>query len=307
VVRKLLFSVVLSLIAAVSSAQPPPKEKEPPPDCAALEKQASSSVELLALGRCHEKAGKTASAYLAFKKAAAQAKTENAEGRMKQANEAAAALEAKLSKLTIEVIAPAAGLEIRRDGVPIPPEERGLPVAIDPGLHRIEASAPGAAPWSTDVQIQPNGDSQLVSVPELKQQAAAPAPQPETTPASPALPAPRGAVREEGGMTDRRIAGITLVAVGGAGIIVGAILGGLAMKEASDGEEQCPGKVCPVGVSASEVRDDIRPLAEGSTMTLVIGGAAAALGITLLIIDAACENELTVAVDPLGIRLRGSF
>jgi hypothetical protein len=108
-------------------------------------------------------------------------------------------------------------------------------------------------------------------------------------------------------MPDRRIAGITLTVLGGAAIITGAILGGVALSKGSDAEERCPGRVCPAGVSASEVRDEIRPLAEGSTMTLVMGGAAAALGVSLLIIDAACGDEVGVSLGPGSLQVRGRF
>ena len=66
--------------------------------------------------------------------------------REKNARSAADALEPKLPKLTIVVLGTETNvrLEVRRDGAVVPSSMWGMSVAVDPGEHTFEASAPGA-------------------------------------------------------------------------------------------------------------------------------------------------------------------
>src|SRR5262245_41081861 len=85
--------------------------------------QASQRIDpavgtLINLARCYEKVGRTASAWAAWRDAAATAKQQGQPAREKTAREAADALEPSLARLTIEVPADAReiSLKITRDG-----------------------------------------------------------------------------------------------------------------------------------------------------------------------------------------------
>src|SRR5262249_4314765 len=101
------------------------------------------------LANCYEKWGKTASAWATFKSAAASYRAHNRADWEQKARDRAAALESKLSRLTIVVPAETnvAGFEVRRDGSPVGSSEFGTAIPVDPGDHAIDATAPGKKPW----------------------------------------------------------------------------------------------------------------------------------------------------------------
>src|ERR1019366_6410179 len=113
----------------------------------------------------------------------------------------AAALQPKLSKLTVAVPKGTPGLEVKLDGRPMDAGAYGVAVPVDAGKHALEATAPGHTPFTTEVTVGADADQKSVDVPELPLAPTPPQPAPDET--SHAL----------GG---RRIAAI---AVAGAGVI----------------------------------------------------------------------------------------
>ena len=110
---------------------------------------------LLYLGECYEQLGLTASAWATFTAAIDAAKRVNNRGREQIAIERAATLADKVSRLTLVVPdeAQVAGLEVKQDGRVVAEAAWGVPLPIDPGLHVIEATAPGRQPWTKQVSI----------------------------------------------------------------------------------------------------------------------------------------------------------
>jgi hypothetical protein len=113
----------------------------------------------LNLADCYERTGRTASAWVLFRKAADKA-TATGDDRATYARTRAATLEPVLARLTItSAVAP---LEIRIDRVVLSGDDLGGGIPIDPGDHRIEARMPGASEvWSHVVTVAPRA---LVSV-----------------------------------------------------------------------------------------------------------------------------------------------
>ena len=97
---------------------------------------------LLNLGDCNEKRGKLASAWSNYRQATSLALSRN-DARAEFAKKRAAALDGKLSTLTIDVLAPEAGLRVTRDGLDVGEGAWGTAIPIDAGTHVIEAKAPG--------------------------------------------------------------------------------------------------------------------------------------------------------------------
>jgi hypothetical protein len=122
----------------------------------------------LNLADCHERQGRTATAWAEFSEAASQAGKRD-DVRAAYARQRADALEPRLTKLVISV-APAnrlPGLVVRRDNVVVPGEAFGTPLPVDPGNHTITASATGAQPWSTRIDSKMPGELVAVRVPRL--------------------------------------------------------------------------------------------------------------------------------------------
>jgi hypothetical protein len=122
----------------------------------------------LNLGDCRAKLGQTASAWAAFV-AAGRLARKVADPRMAEADRRSAELEPTLSYLTINVT-PVPQLAIERDNVATDPTVWGQSVPVDPGRIAISAHAPGYDPWSTTIDIAPNGERRIVTVPALHPQ-----------------------------------------------------------------------------------------------------------------------------------------
>jgi len=170
----------------------------------------------LYLADCYEQAGKTASAWALFQEAADGARRVQQSDREQIANERAASLKGRLSKLELRV-APARrvpGLELRINDTVVPSASWNTAMPVAPGASRVEARAPGKKPWSVAIKIADGPSSQVVEVGALSD-----APQAMSTDSAGVLSdklAPR-----DPGATQRTIgyvvgaAGIVGVAVGG--------------------------------------------------------------------------------------------
>jgi len=174
------------------------KEKKYAEACAAFE--ASQQMDpnpttLFKLADCREQNGDLATAWSLYTAAAKQTQGDGKRTAVyKAAKKGAAALEPRLSMLTIAVPAEARvdGLVILRDEARVAADAWNKAVPVDGGGHVIAAQAPGHERWSTAVTVKPEGDRQTVTVPSLALQAAPP-PVPEVKRDTEAKPAPREA------------------------------------------------------------------------------------------------------------------
>lgn len=120
------------------------------------------------LASCYESLGKLASAHALFLDVAAEAAQREQAEREKVARERARAVEPRLSRLTIEVpFASSPALRVERDGALVGSAQWGLPVPVDPGVHRVTASAPGREPWVAEVTVPADAGVTRVNVPPL--------------------------------------------------------------------------------------------------------------------------------------------
>ena len=102
---------------------------------AARELYTSAGI-LLNLADCHEKIGRTASAWTEFGEAAAVAKRTNRDADADEATRRQTELAPKLARLTIAVPHAVPGLSVERDGAPIAPPPGGASLPVDPGDAR---------------------------------------------------------------------------------------------------------------------------------------------------------------------------
>lgn len=97
------------------------------------------------LALCHEKEGRLSLALTEFEAALAQAVKDKRRDREAIARERIAAISVKVPRLLI-TIAPGAdmpGLVVKLDGNELKREQLGTTLTVDPGVHRIDVSAPG--------------------------------------------------------------------------------------------------------------------------------------------------------------------
>jgi serine/threonine-protein kinase len=289
---------------------------------------------MLYLADCYDHNGQTASAWALFLEAASLAHTAGQADREKKARAHAAALEPKLSRLSISLAAGAEipGIEVKRDGQPIGKALWGTAVPLDPGEHHIEASAPGKQPWSVTLQI---GAQELstrnVEVPALADvpkpatpapppvapAPAAPPPGPPTAPAAaPPRPAPgpRAAPRplppipEEPPTSSARVAGYSMIGIGLATAAVGGVLGAVALLDKTDSEAGCRvNNVCLPDAAAS--RSSAVTMATGSTGALIAGGTSFLVGMIIIIATRPAESidrQVAVVAPRLSLGLGGA-
>jgi hypothetical protein len=231
---------------------------------------------VLWLADCYENTGRTASAWAAFKEAAAAAALHH-DDRESVARDRAEKLEANLARLTI-VVPPAAaaeGLQVHRDGTLVGSAEWGLGVPVDPGIHTIAAVAAGRRPWSVTVQVASGLETSTITVPVLQLDIA------RTEPPSHFQGGEQGtsaADRTRG--NGQRLAGIAVSGAGLASVLVGTVFSFMAKSTydgANTGGDCLPDNEC--NQAGKTDRSRARSLALVATVTIGVGAAALAGGV----------------------------
>jgi hypothetical protein len=239
---------------------------------------------LLNLGLCYEKNGQLASAWTTLNEALGIARRDGSDDRIELATKHIAALEPRLSRLTVAVPADAdvPGLVVLRDGSPVGRVAWGTAMPIDPGSHRIEASAEGYETWSTTVEVVEDASSLSVDVPALvKKPVAVPdVPPPRVPPTlAPIEPARE---RPPDSSATQRVLGWIGVGVGTAAVAAGTYFGLRALSKQSQSEDECRTVCSPQGADLSR---DAGRFADYATVSFAVGivgiGAGGYLLLTL--------------------------
>lgn len=261
----------------------------------------------LYLADCYEQAGKTASAWALFQEAADGARRAQQADREQIANERAAKLKGRLSKLELRVSAArrVPGLELRINDAPVPSASLNIPLPVDPGQTRIEARAPGKKPWLFQLGVTDGPSNQVVQVGELEN-----APQPLSSDSANVVS--EKLAPHDPGATQRTI-GYVVGAVGVVGLAVGGYFGLHALSLNKQSKSNCraddPNACTSEGAAT---RDDAQSAATLSTVASIGGGALLATGLTLVFTapSAAPTRGSTsvpaqASLPGLGLQLRG--
>jgi hypothetical protein len=122
------------------------------------------------LAECYEKTHHHVNAWTTWLDAANRAREQRRDDLAAYATQRAHDVKATLAWVTIDVpeAAAFAGLAVERNGVPIGRLEWGTPLPVDPGRHRVRATAPNRAPWETLIDVAGAGASVTVHVPALE-------------------------------------------------------------------------------------------------------------------------------------------
>jgi tetratricopeptide (TPR) repeat protein len=233
---------------------------------------------LLALALCHEGQGKTATAKRELEEAAALGRKNGREDLAKAAQKRAAAMEPTLSKLVIRMpqTEDAERYDVRCDGAAIAPADRGTPLAVDPGEHKVEVSAKGKVARSYVVRLSGAGSIEIV-VDKLEDAAVAKhesKPKAEMNVLTTEPPPADGEASSSG--TGQKIIGWSLVAIGVGGLGTGAYFGGRALSQQAEGRRA-------EGAEAHDANDRAKDSFKVSVMSVAGGTAALAVGIIMLI------------------------
>jgi hypothetical protein len=192
---------------------------------------------MLNLAVCHEKQGRTATAWAEFHDALDMARRDKREEREDFALKHIAAIEPELSRLTIKVPIEGApqGLEILRNGSPLKRAAWSTATPLDPGPQTIVARAPGYAAWSTTITLGEHADAKTVEVPSL-------------TRAGEAQPVGPGPSPGRASAGAQRPIGFALLGLGAATLGVGAGFGVHALSSNATAHTACMSdSVCPPG------------------------------------------------------------
>jgi hypothetical protein len=213
------------------------------------------------LGTCYEGLGKSASAYRSYRAAVLLGQSDPATSDVvSAASTRLESLSRRVARLMVVVpdVSPREVL-VRVDGEAMRRETLVEPLALEPGSHRIEASAPGSAPFQSSLTLS-EGDQASITV------ALPPVSHPDET----------GALESPGARSNSVLPWVFYGA--GTLLFAGAAVTLLVRQaDIASLDQSCPRGVCPPGSNQSDLESTRnQALIEGPIgVTLAAGGLAA--------------------------------
>lgn len=232
---------------------------------------------LISLAQCFEGQSKLAAARQHWQEAADLADaTADRLQRGPIAREKVAELDKKVARLTI-VRAPdaPASTSVKRDDVALTSASFGSALPVDVGRHVLVASAEGFEPKTFEIELAAGESKEIVIGPG----AALPPPPPGAPLGGDGGAGAEARDRGEG----RRIAAYTLGGIGIVGLGLGTIFGLKASSNWSDAQDKCAPGACFQKAEAESLKSDASSAGTISTIGFIVGGAALASGIVLLV------------------------
>jgi hypothetical protein len=225
----------------------------------------------------------------------------------REAEQLEAALVPRIPSLTVIVQnePPPIGLRATIDGAAVPGEALAFPIKVNPGMRRVVVAAKGHLSAEQSVEVVERHAVDVRFRLEVD-------PNVPTEPEAAVDDAP-AASGDSGGISPVAWIGF---GVGGACLVVGVVTGALAMSQSSDLEEACPNKRCPPSREAD--LDSMTALSHTSTVTLVLAGVGAGVGLVGLLALSGGEEEpstddadevgaLRLLVGPASLGVEGRF
>lgn len=224
---------------------------------------------LLNLAVCHEREGKSATAWVELRQSRVFAERDGRDDRLALIDEHLRALEPKLSKIVIVVPAGAdrTDFEVTLDERLVRRPAWGSQIPVDPGAHRIVAKAGGKKPSQRDVTVRGDAEVQTVTLAPLEDEPSATPPPGRQPIVPPEVP------RTEHTRPDRTAAYVA-GGIGLAGIVIGSVAGMRAIVKHRDAPA-CTSQPCPDSVDAN---DSAKTAADVSTVAFSIGVVSLAVG-----------------------------
>jgi serine/threonine-protein kinase len=263
----------------------------------------ASPVRYLALATCWERAGRTASAWEAYRRAGELAALGQSEYGP-TAHEGEARLSSQLTRLEVDTPADAAATElvVDLDGAHLAPALYGVPVPVDPGVHHLTAAAPGHQTWSLELTLPANAGTTRLGVPSMPSVAraaqvdASPLPIAAREPA----PSPAGSSVDPGalrpGQTQRTV-GLVLGGAGVATIGTGVVFAVMAANARAALDAKCFQSIC--SASGKKEYDEAKRDAVLGNVALGVGVASLASGIVVYLLAPAEKSAAATHLVPL--------
>ena len=258
---------------------------------------------LLNVGNCIQSQGDLVGALAAFEETAKLSREEpdprKAEVWSAAAREEIDALAPRVPRIIVN--APSeADVAVALDGTPL--GAFGEPRTLNPGAHRLVASAPGKLDHQREITLA-EGQSLAVDIPRLE-----PVPAAAPPAAVPLASADSEAAPTEGS-GHSLVVPWTLVGVGRAALAGGLVTGLVAAQRTADLEEACPNHVCEDDLSKRDAAHDAAVLAD---ILMGAGLAVTAAGVTWLVLESEHDTSsarLSAACDlhGCGASVRGRF
>lgn len=228
----------------------------------------------ISLGSCMDKWGKTASAMKHYADARTWSRDQGKSDKISEIDTLIGKLAPRLSRLTITVPAEYAKLEgfaVRRGGETLSRDDWGEAKVIDPGKYDIEVMATGYPTWKTKLEVAIGQTIEITLNPGWREPKKG---------FGPGL-------------------GFMGLGVGGALLVTGGILGGVAIGKYNEStrsylcndQNQC--------IRAGyDLRLEAQQFGNVSTGFIIAGGVVAATGLTLVLLSKSSKNETTATVRP---------
>jgi tetratricopeptide (TPR) repeat protein len=266
---------------------------------------------LLYLARAHAKLGQFVKAREAYLRVTKEQLAPNAPQAFREAQSTAqkelSAVNPKIGSLEIKVEGAEAAkdLAIKIDGTPIASVLVGVPQAVDPGEHRIEASATGFRAQPQTVRLGEGEKASTILKLEVDPNAApatAAHPGHAAPAAAPGAPPAAAPVRDTSVSMDTtssgsgmRIGSYVGFGVGAVGLGLGTVFLLKAGSKRSDADALCnlPNGACPAS-KKSEIQaldDEAKSAATLSVVGFAVGGAGIAAGVEMLLLSGKSESS----------------
>ncbi len=265
--------------------------------CPAIEESLrldSRAGTLFTLAECYAKGGRAASAvtrydeYLGLFAKMSPDQQARQQGREKIAEAQRAKLKPQIATLAV-ALAPGApeGTTVRRDETELRGPSLGAALPVDAGEHVVIARTPDGQEVKEVVKLGP-GESKALTLRVLG-------------PATGAQGDKTAPPASGDYWTGQRIAGISLASAGAAGLIVGAVGGGLALSNKSAAEESCniERETCATSEGLDHI-DTAQTMGLMSTIGLAVGGGLLATGVVVFFTAPSSDVEVSVRYVPGG-------
>jgi hypothetical protein len=264
--------------------------------------------KLAYLAVCHERQGKTATAYREYLEVAASARAAGLPEREAKARHLAERIAPALLHARFHRAAPRTAGQITCNGSPLPEEAPDGTIALDPGDYECTVAAPGHLSWSTSFTLGEEERSVVVVVPALKplpiEDPVPATPRPRQAPKRPRRP-PATATTTANPVPFYIGAGVAF-ATGIAGVIVGGVYGARTFDQKDESDALCADGCNQAGVDAM---NDARTSSYVSTVGFIVGLAGLGTGAFLTAWGATrpTHDEVALRVAPGSIAIAGAW
>lgn len=198
-----------------------------------------------------------------------------------------------------------AGTVVKMNGVEVGAASLGIPLRVDPGEITLSTQAPGGPLREQRITLEKAAKRPITLEVAPPEPSAAP---PPVAPAAPAPPPPAQPVGADAAPSGRRTAAYVIGGVGAAGLVLGGVMGGLALGKKGVISDHCGSAIGQADEAACdstglEAADSVKTLGLVSTIGFGVGLAGIGTAVVLLLTEPSAPAAGDVSA-PRRLRLR---